>query len=92
MSKHSDNEEDNSVDYNSNNLNGKGSPRPKKVLEEKDISDGMNDKEKAKALMEKKEAEQLEEFNIMEEWKKKQEEKLKASAPTNTAKKVIAVV
>jgi hypothetical protein len=34
-------------------VKGKGSPRPeKKVIEEKDLSDGRNEKEKAKALLE----------------------------------------
>jgi hypothetical protein len=38
---------------------GKGSPRPttKKVIAEKDLSDGRNEKEKIKEMIEKKEKE-----------------------------------
>jgi hypothetical protein len=50
---------------------GKWSPRlkEKKVVEVKDLSDGRNEKEKIKEMLEKKEKEQLEQIKKMAEWK-----------------------
>lgn len=41
--------ESESGDFHGQDVKAKGSPRPKKVLEEKDLSDGRNEKEKIKA-------------------------------------------
>ena len=52
--------EDESGEFNKQDINneGKGSPRPeKKVIEVKDLSDGMNEKDRIKALLEKQEKE-----------------------------------
>jgi hypothetical protein len=55
---------------------GKGSPRPggaadKKVIAEKDLSDGRTEKDKILEMLEKKQREELEEMQEMEKWKKK---------------------
>jgi hypothetical protein len=46
------------------------------VIDEKDLSDGRNEKEKIKEMLEKKEKEQIEEIQKMNEWKTKQESKI----------------
>ena len=52
------------------NVQGKGSPRPaKKVLEERDISDGRTEEEKIRDQIEKEEKERLEEMARMNEWR-----------------------
>ena len=52
------------------NLDGKGSPRPvKRVVEERDISDGRTEEEKIRDQMEKEEKEKLEEIRKMNEWR-----------------------
>lgn len=59
-------------DYNINNVAKSGSPRPsKKVIEEKEIGDGQDEKEKIKELLEAEEKQRKEEAKLMEEWKKK---------------------
>ncbi len=52
----------------------RGSPRPgfdKKVIAEKDLSDGRSEKEKILEMLQKKEREQLEEIQEMNQWKNK---------------------
>ena len=47
--------------YSTADVKGKGSPRPtKRIIEEKDISDGRTEEEKVKEKLEKEEQEQLE--------------------------------
>ena len=71
---HSDDEHG---DFESANVTGKGSPRPggKRILEEKDISDGRTEEEKIRDQLEKEEEEQLAEIKRMKEWRAKQAEK-----------------
>mmetsp|Transcript_24792 Transcript_24792/g.30994 ORF Transcript_24792/g.30994 Transcript_24792/m.30994 type:complete len:141 (-) Transcript_24792:11-433(-) len=65
-------------------VDGRGSPRPtKKVIQETDLSDGRDEAEKIKAELEKEKTEQLENIRLMNEWKKKQEEKEKEGSATN---------
>lgn len=46
-------DESESGEFNNENIKGKGSPRPeKKVIGEKDLSDGRNEKEKIKEMLE----------------------------------------
>ena len=63
---------------------GKGSPRPsggdKKVIAEKDLSDGRSEKEKILEMLEKKQREQIEEIQEMNQWKSKIEETKKPGA------------
>lgn len=55
------------------NDGSKGSPRPsstdKKVISEKDLSDGRSEKEKIQEMLEKKQREELEEIQQMNQWK-----------------------
>lgn len=44
----------------------------RKIIDEKDLSDGRDEKERIKAMMELEEAKQLEELKAMNEWKAKQ--------------------
>ena len=75
--------ENDSGDFNNLDIGGEGkvSPRPmKKILEEKDLSDGRNEKEKIKAELERKEQEELEAI-------KKMRESSKAAAQEETKSK-----
>jgi len=64
---------------------GRGSPRPgKKVGVEKDLSDGRDEQDRIKEEMDKEKAEQLENIRLMNEWKKKQEEKDKEGSAGNS--------
>ena len=71
--------EDESGEYHTKDLDkegtkGKGSPRlgvDKKVIDEKDLSDGRSEKEKILEMLQKKEREQLEEIQEMNQWKSK---------------------
>jgi hypothetical protein len=71
--------DDESGEYHTKDLDkegskGKGSPRPgvdKKVIDEKDLSDGRSEKEKILEMLQKKEREQLEEIQEMNQWKSK---------------------
>ncbi len=64
---------------------GKGSPRPsKKVVAEKDLSDGRDEADRIKEQLEKEKEEQLENIRLMNEWKKKQEEKEKEGSAGNS--------
>ena len=55
---------------------GKGSPRPtKRIIEEKDISDGRTEEQKIKEQLEKEEREQLEEIQANKEYMRKLAEK-----------------
>ena len=66
------------------NVTGKGSPRPvKRVLEERDISDGRTEEEKIRDQMEKEEKEKLEEIKKMNEWRQQQKDKEKEAAPSS---------
>jgi hypothetical protein len=58
-------DEEDDGEYHNKDVTGRGSPRPleKKVLEEKDISDGRTEKEKIKEMLEKQERLQMEEIN-----------------------------
>ncbi len=47
----------------------------KKIIGEKDLSDGRDEKEKIRAQLEAEEKQQLEELRIMNEWKQKQQAK-----------------
>lgn len=47
--------DDESGEFYNNDVQGKGSPRPQKVIEVKDLSDGLNEKEKIKQMLEKQE-------------------------------------
>eukprot|EP00347_Sterkiella_histriomuscorum_P002106 403369452 len=54
---------------NKDSAGGKGSPRPKKIIAEKEIGDGRSDKEKILEMLEKKQREELEEIqslNVMQ--------------------------
>ncbi len=51
----------------------------KNIIEEKDLSDGRDEKERIKELLEKEEQRQKEDMKAMNEWKKKQDEKNKAA-------------
>ena len=69
-------DEDDDGTFNNADLDkdGKGSPRPdKKIIDEVDLSDGRDEKEKAKQLLEKEQKEREEELKMMQDWKKKQE-------------------
>lgn len=58
--------DEDSTDFNNKDVTDKGSPRPsKKVIDEKDLSDGRSEKEKIKELIAKQEQEQLEELKMM---------------------------
>ena len=62
-------ETEESGDYNRDNVHeGRGSPRPgdKKVIEEKDLSDGRSEKEKILDMLEKQQREQMEEIKEMD--------------------------
>lgn len=52
----------------------KGSPRPggKKIISEKDLSDGRDEKEKIAEMLARQEEERIEEIRKMDEWRKKQ--------------------
>lgn len=71
--------DDESGEYHTKDLDkegtkSKGSPRPgidKKVIDEKDLSDGRSEKEKILEMLQKKEREQLEEIQEMNQWKSK---------------------
>ena len=65
---------------------GKGSPRPnkRKIVQEKDLSDGRDEADKIKEQLEKEKAAQLEEMKLMNEWKKKQDEKEKEGSAKNS--------
>ena len=65
---------------------GKGSPRitKKKIVNETDLSDGRDEQERIKEQLEKEKAAQIEEIKLMNEWKKKQEEKEKEGSASNT--------
>lgn len=78
--------EDESGEYNNKDLHdgGKGSPRPQKVVEVKDLSDGRNEKEKIKEMLEKKQREELEEIKRMEKWS--EEQRRSSPSKTNTVK------
>ena len=79
----SDDQDDGS--FTTADLKGKGSPRPmKRIIDEKDISDGRNEEEKIKDQLEREEKEQLEEIRKMTEWRKKQEEKEKETEGKNS--------
>ena len=70
-----DEEDDGTFNNADLDRDGKGSPRPtKKIIEEVDLSDGRDEKEKAKQLLEQQEKEREEELKMMQDWKKKQEE------------------
>ncbi|CDW77663.1 UNKNOWN [Stylonychia lemnae] len=58
---------------NKDNVGGRGSPRPgdKKVIAEKDLSDGRSDKEKILEMLERQQREQLEEMQALNESNKK---------------------
>lgn len=77
--------EDESGEYQTANLQkeGKGSPRPgqgdKKVIAEKDLSDGRSEKEKILEMLEKQQREQMEEMQEMDQWKKK----IESNKPSN---------
>lgn len=63
-------ETDESTEFiNKENAGGRGSPRPgeKKVLEEKDLSDGRSEKQKILEMLEKQQREQLEEIQKLNE-------------------------
>lgn len=65
---------------------GKVSPRvgkDKKIVQEKDLSDGRDEAQKIKDQMEKEKAAQIEEINLMNEWKRRQEEKDKEGTASN---------
>jgi hypothetical protein len=69
-------ENDESGEYTTKDVHEgrKGSPRPagdKKVIAEKDLSDGRSEKEKIREMLEKQEREQLEEIREMNQWKEK---------------------
>ena len=71
--------EDESGEYQTKDVGSKGSPRPesdkeKKVIAEKDLSDGRSEKEKILEMLEKKQREELEEIKEMNQWKRKQDE------------------
>lgn len=79
--------EDESGEYHTKDINKEGtkagSPRPataatgageKKVIAEKDLSDGRSEKEKILEMLEKKQREELEEMKEMDRWKQKQDE------------------
>jgi len=71
--------EDESGEYQTKDVGSKGSPRPeqdkeKKVIAEKDLSDGRSEKEKILEMLEKKQREELEEIKEMNQWKQKQDE------------------
>ena len=76
---------DDSGEYHTKDVHegGKGSPRPsggdKKVIGEKDLSDGRTEKEKILEMLEKQQKEQIDEIREMNQWKSKVDEK-KASA------------
>ncbi len=77
--------EDESGEYQTKDVGGKGSPRPeedkeKKVIAEKDLSDGRSEKEKILEMLEKKQREELEEIKEMNQWKKKQDEENRGKA------------
>jgi len=62
--------EEESGEYQTKNIGEKGSPRPgdaaeKKVIAEKDLSDGRSEKEKILEMLEKKQREELEEIKEM---------------------------
>lgn len=63
-------EEDESGEYQTKNLQkeGKGSPRPgdKKVIAEKDLSDGRSEKEKILEMLEKQQREAIEDMQEMD--------------------------
>lgn len=62
--------------FNNEGIKQGGSPRlSKKIIGEKDISDGRDEKERIKDQMEKEEREALEALRKMEAWKKAQAEK-----------------
>lgn len=79
---------DDSGFYNRVDMNkegGKGSPRlSKKIVAETDLSDGRDEAEKIRQQLEAEKEEQLNELKMMEEWKKKQEEKEKAGSGGNS--------
>lgn len=69
-------EQDESGEYQTKDVHEgrKGSPRPagdKKVIAEKDLSDGRSEKEKIIEMLEKQQREQLEEIREMNSWKEK---------------------
>lgn len=58
-------------EFNNEGTKQGGSPRPsKKIIQETDLSDGRDEKEKIKAQLEQEEKEALEALRKMEEWKK----------------------
>ncbi len=66
--------EEESGEYHTKDVGGKGSPRPdndkeKKVIAEKDLSDGRSEKEKILEMLEKKQREEIEEIKEMNTWK-----------------------
>lgn len=72
--------EDESGGYQTKDIDkegGKGSPRPgvtdKKVIAEKDLSDGRSEKEKILEMLERQQREQIEEIKEMNTWKSKNE-------------------
>jgi hypothetical protein len=81
------NQEDESGEYHTKDIDkegGKGSPRPggvtdKKVIAEKDLSDGRSEKEKILEMLEKQQREQLEEIKEMNQWKSKNESSKKVN-------------
>ena len=80
-------DDDESGNFNNDDLGegGKGSPRPgKKILAEVDLSDGRDEKEKAKQMLDKEEQERQEERKMMEDWKRRQDEKAKESSGKGT--------
>jgi hypothetical protein len=74
-------DEDESGEYQTKDLHkeGKGSPRPgggeKKVIAEKDLSDGRSEKEKILEMIEKQQREQIEEIQEANKWMQKIDEK-----------------
>ena len=66
-----DKDEDETGSFNNADLDkdGKGSPRlAKKIIQEVDLSDGRDEKEKAKAALEAQEKERQEELKMMQQW------------------------